>query len=476
MLGQAIGFTSRLALVPLFVHSWGVIRFGEWQILSSFSSYLGLLDLGGQLFIVNSMTKAFAVQDWPALKRILQSGLALFLVLPAMATILFLAAMKWGFNARSFGIGPETERVAFTVIFILALQVAASLPQGIILGVYRAVGLLPMGVMIGNMMAAGQLVLISFGLLIGFGMRGIALLQVLPYGLVAIYAVLDLNRRFPNVGLFDFREVDRATIIESIRPSIEFFSIQMATVVSLQSPILIIGKLLGAESVAVFSMLRTMTGVVRQAVGLVSHSIWPEITRLFATKSAIRFSQLFGAMLQTAMLSTTVCCLALHRFGAPIFSLWLNGRVEFDPYLLDLLLLNAFETAFWLVCGNVLMATNTHSTYSRVVISFSLISVPCGYVATFFWGLHGLVIVLTVVDVLGPLWAVPWQLHVWHKSISMTWMFVELGVAIVGLGVGLFGLVGSAIAMLGLTLRWLINVRSGFLRSGHEFDQGAKLF
>ena len=64
--------------------------------------------------------------------------------------------------------------------------------------VYFAVEMLPRGVMLLNLMQFLSLALVAGGLWLGWGMAPIALLQIIPYGLIAVTALYDLNRKFPE--------------------------------------------------------------------------------------------------------------------------------------------------------------------------------------------------------------------------------------------------------------------------------------
>ena len=92
-LAQIINLASRVLLVPLFLTAWGVKVYGEWLLLSSMVAYLSLTDLGGQLYIVNRLTQAYALGDVPQFRKILHTGLALFLILPLAVFLGFLGLM-----------------------------------------------------------------------------------------------------------------------------------------------------------------------------------------------------------------------------------------------------------------------------------------------------------------------------------------------------------------------------------------------
>ena len=81
-MGQLINIASRIVLVPLFLLAWGADIYGEWLLLSSMVAYLSLTEMGGQSYIVNRMTQAYAGRDDALFRKILHTGLALFLTHP----------------------------------------------------------------------------------------------------------------------------------------------------------------------------------------------------------------------------------------------------------------------------------------------------------------------------------------------------------------------------------------------------------
>ena len=209
-LGQVINLASRVLLVPLFLTAWGAPVYGEWLILSSVVAYLSLTDLGGQLYIVNRLTQAYAQADIPLFRKILHTGLALFLTIPALVFVLFVGAIFLFPPGALLQITVTSPGVVFLVLAILAFQFVFSLPQGILLGVYRAVGLLPRGVMLTNIMQLVTIILLALGLWLQVGLAAIAGLQLLPLLGGALVAGRDLNRRFPQFQLFSLREADPA--------------------------------------------------------------------------------------------------------------------------------------------------------------------------------------------------------------------------------------------------------------------------
>src|SRR5215831_18394727 len=140
LLGHAISLIGRVLLPPLFLQAWGVEIYGEWLVLTALVAHLVFSDFGAGMYITNRMTQEFAIGDFKALRKTLQTAMALFYVLPTVFLILFAGITLLVPVRGVLGLTTLTEGVAKFVVILLVLQVAISLPQGLLLGAFRAVG------------------------------------------------------------------------------------------------------------------------------------------------------------------------------------------------------------------------------------------------------------------------------------------------------------------------------------------------
>src|SRR5215203_3943853 len=166
-IGQVINLATKVLLPPLFLRAWGADVYGEWLVLSSFVTYLSLTDMGGQYYIVNRLTQAYAQQDLSLFRRVLHTGLAIFLLMPTAVFLLFTSAILIVPPQSILPIQKTDHQIVFWVLAILAFQFVFSLPEGVLLGIYRAVGLLPRGAMLANLILFLQLALMSAALWLG---------------------------------------------------------------------------------------------------------------------------------------------------------------------------------------------------------------------------------------------------------------------------------------------------------------------
>jgi len=423
-LSQIISMASRVLLVPLFLTAWGVQVYGEWLLLASMVAYLSLTDLGGQRYIVNRLTQAYALGDLAQFRKILHTGLALFSILPLAVFLGFLGVILVLPPGSLLQITITSRQVVFLVLAILAFQFVFSLPIGIMGGVYCSVGLLPRGVMLTNIMQLLAIILVALGLWLHGGLVAIACLQLLPLLGVALVAGWDLNRRFPQFRLFYLREADFSLGLTFIRPSLHFFGIQMSQAFSIQGTVLVVGMLLGSVQVVVFSTMRTIVNLIRSFFEQVSHAAWPELTRLDVQMDKEKFFLLFRAIFRTTLIAAVIFMALFHFWGENIYHVWLRKTVAYQQRVMDLFLIYMGEYLIWLTCCHPLMATNRHRTLAKMLLVSSLLNLGLAYLGGRHLGLPGVILGMIAGDLLLPFWFVPYLLNRYQPRFS-GWFFIK---------------------------------------------------
>jgi O-antigen/teichoic acid export membrane protein len=425
-LGQLINTVSRIVLVPLFLLAWGADFYGEWLLLSSLVAYLSLTEMGAQLYIVNRMTQAYAHRDNDQFCKILHTGLALFLILPIAVFLIFVAVIGLVNPAAILHITRTSPSAVMLVLAILAFQIVVSLPQSVLLRVYFAVEMLPRGVMLGNLMQLMSLVFLAGGLWRRWGMVPIAILQLIPYGLIAGLALWDLNRKFPQFKILSLREADFAFGLSFIKPSLHFFLIQLGQAFSLQGTVLVVGMLLGPVQVVLFSTMRTIVNLIRSFLDQLSHAAWPEMTRLDAQDDMDKFLALFRVILRTTLTAAIFFITIFHYYGGYIYHFWLRKTVPFEPPVMDLFLIYMSQFIFWLTCSHPLQATNRHHTLAKILFISSILTIGLAYLGGRHLGLPGIVLGMIVGDLILPFWFVPYLLRDYQACFSFKFFATEM--------------------------------------------------
>jgi O-antigen/teichoic acid export membrane protein len=425
-LGQLINTVSRIVLVPLFLLAWGADIYGEWLLLSSMVAYLSLTEMGAQLYIVNRMTQAYAHRDNDQFCKILHTGLALFLIIPIAVFIIFVTVIVF-FNPASFlHITQTGHGTVILVLAILAFQIVVSLPQSVLLRVYFAVEMLPRGVMLINLMQLMSLIFLAGGLWRRWGMVAIAILQLIPYGLIAGIALFDLNRKFPQFKILSLKEADFSFGLSFIKPSLHFFLIQLGQAFSLQGTVLVVGMVMGPIQVVLFSTMRTLVNLIRSFLDQLSHAAWPELTRLDAQEDMDKFLALFRVILRSTLMASVFFITIFHFYGGYIYHFWLRKTVPFEQPVMDLFLIYIGQFIFWLACSHPLQATNRHHTLAKVLFISSILTITLAYLGGRHLGLPGIVLGMIIGDLVLPFWFVPYLLHGYQACFSFKFFAAEM--------------------------------------------------
>jgi len=425
-LGQLINIASRIVLVPLFLLAWGADIYGEWLLLSSLVAYLSLTEMGAQLYIVNRMTQAYAHRDHDQFRKILHTGLVLFLIIPLAVFSIFVAVIGLINPATFLHITQASHGTVVLVLAILAFQIVISLPQGVLLRVYFAVEMLPRGVMLLNFMQLMSLVFLAGGLWRRWGMVPIAILQLIPYGLIAGIALYDLNRKFPQFKVLSLGDADFSFGLSFIKPSLHFFLIQLGQAFSLQGTVLVVGMVMGPLQVVLFSTMRTIVNLIRSFLEQLSHAAWPEMTRLDAQEDMDKFLALFRVILRSTLMAAVLFITIFHFYGGYIYHFWLRKTLPFEQPVMDLFLIYMAQFIFWLACSHPLQATNRHHTLAKVLFISSILTITLAYLGGRHLGLAGIVLGMIIGDLVLPFWFVPYLLRGYHSCFSFKFFATEM--------------------------------------------------
>jgi O-antigen/teichoic acid export membrane protein len=433
-LGVAVSTLARVIYPPMFLHVWGVEIYGEWLLLSSAVLYLLLADFGGQLYIGNRMAAAYANGNQEEFQRLLHTGIAMFILISLAVFFLFVVGVSLTTNWSAISIVHTSPQIVVAVMIFMGLQVCVSLPFGILMAVYRAVGMLPRSAMLNNLNQLLQLLLVTIGLWFGLGMVEIALIHSIPIVIVLSIALRELHLLHPELHIFSLRFADRRMALDLVKPSAHFFSIQLSQAMTLQSVLLIVGATFGASQVVLFSALRTITNSIRQVLAIFMNSVWPDLTRFHAKGDEEKLILLFRISLRITLVLVTLFVSIFHYLGEGIFNLWLGGNVEYRQYLMDLFLLYIFQFIFWTSCSNLLMSINHHHEISILLLVSALATVIAVFVGGQIWGLAGVIGGLICADLALPFWAVPMLLRKYILGISLRFFLNELLPTLLAIG------------------------------------------
>jgi O-antigen/teichoic acid export membrane protein len=437
--GNGVTALIQIVSVPVFLSAWGVRAYGEWLVLSALPTYVALSDLSFSSVAGNSMVMLRAQgkrDEAVALGRQVWS-IVTVMTAAAVAAAISIAFVFGGVFGSKAAIPVSEARVVLAALFI---QVAIGNQYGVLDAWYRAGGHYPLGQGIHQV---GRL--IEFAALAGTAILGgrpgeaaVAFLIGSAVGFAISWLVLRVA-----VPWSSFRpERPRFAVFRSLlSPGLAFMAFPIGNALSIQGFTIVVGAVLGAPAVVVFSTTRTVTRVALQVMDSIKNAIWPELSRAVAAGRLIEARAILQRATQAALLLSMSFLVVAAVFGVQIIRWWTRDRVDPPSELLYLLLVVIVCEALWNTVSAVILATNQHQLIATVYLASTGAALMFAAGLTSQVGLLGAPLALLVIDVMMVLCVVPPALGIVQSSLrSFVWSLgdirgaVRTGIAVLKAG------------------------------------------
>lgn len=352
--GQGVTILVQLASLPLFLSQWDTATYGVWLLLSAFSAYLTMADVGMVTAAGNRMTMDLGGGDVASAERVFQSAIVFVGVVCASVAAVTLPLLLW---APLPGLTTPDRHVA---VAALVATVLISMWNGLAEALFRATGRYAQGTLLANLVRLTEWAGSMVGLLwLGsFAAVAIGGLLARAAGMAVMVAWSRRDARGLRWG------VQRATVAEvraMLKPAAWFMAFPLANAMSFQGITLLVGHVLGPASVAIFNTYRTLARVTVQATSIFSHALAPEMSSLLGGGAIERLRRLyrrafwFGGALAVAGSAT------IYLVSPWLLDAWTHGSIPFDGAVLGVLLAYAAFGSAWHVPRVLLTATNQHA-------------------------------------------------------------------------------------------------------------------
>ncbi len=386
LFGQVVNLSVQLIGVPVLIHTWGLRLYGEWLILFAIPAYLSMTDLGFSQSAANDMTAQVARAAHDKALVVFQSMEALVFSTAGAALLLVSILMV------SLPLGGwlhiqtmNTVEVRW-VLWLLSAEVCVRLVDGVNHAGFRASGDYALHVILTGATLLAQSAGVWMAALTGLGPVGAAAAWFGVRVLVTPATALLLTRRHRWLR-FGFEHARMRELRRLTKPALANIGMPLANALSGQGMVLVVGNVLGPLAVVTFSTLRTMTRLVLQAIGALSHAFEPEFATAYGQGDLRLFHRLFLHMLRGQIAIALVCAAVLSLVGESLLEMWTHGRVVMNTALFHWLLLSAVASVLWHGAITALKAANLHIRASVWFVVSAALTVPLAY-ALLHWSGH----------------------------------------------------------------------------------------
>jgi O-antigen/teichoic acid export membrane protein len=314
-------------LLPYTLHTLGETQYGTWVLISSVTSYLGLLVLGVPMASVRYVAQHAKTGRDEELNRAVASCAGLYLGM-GVAVLAVGAALLFAFD-RFYDIAPSlrsTARIAFLIVVVnTAVGFIAQLPFGIMAAFDDFV--IRNKVLVGSLLLRLALTLLLLRLNASLLMLAVVLSSCLAFEFTL--GLVILHRRYPNLrvraGHFSWR-----TSREIFSFSLFVLVLSVGAQLSFSTDAIVIGKVIGVDAIPYFTTGSMLAIYLMEFVIAIAAVVAPAASRLQAQQKMGELRDVFLQWSKICLSLTMMAGLFLFVFG-PRFIGWWVGDTFAQP-------------------------------------------------------------------------------------------------------------------------------------------------
>ncbi|MDO6739309.1 lipopolysaccharide biosynthesis protein [Wenyingzhuangia sp. 2_MG-2023] len=398
-LRKGIKVFQQLFLVPFFITAWGAAYYGEWLTLTIIPTVLAFSDFGFGTAAANSLILSYASGDKQRAANINKSGMF-------MITCAILGALLVSFIAifvldhyQVFEKSLIEKNDAIMAVSVLILARLLNFYSQLFESYFRAARKAALATNLNNIKEISDLILGLLVLLLGYGVVEFALSQLFVIVVFNLYfqykgkKILDIFKNYKGIrDKQEFKEIGNKGLGYLLSPVWQSIYFQGTTFV--------VRIVLGAEAVAVFNTVRTLSRSVNQLYSMIIISVFPELQFEIGLGNWIKAQKLFRVAVLATFVISAIGVLFLLLFGMWFYTLWTHNELIVPPYVWSVMVLGILFNSVWWASAEVFRAINEPYRLAIYGLVSAMISVGISYLFAKTMGLVGVAFGCLVLEVL----------------------------------------------------------------------------
>jgi O-antigen/teichoic acid export membrane protein len=397
--GQVINTFGQIAVVPLFLHYWTKLEYGEWLVLTAVPSLLWSLEGGFAGLATSRMVLSSAVGDWKGANQLFQNIVLIQLLVSAMI-ILGGSLLVHEVNFRPFfAITAMSHHDAAFILVIMLFYMSLGWCISLLRAPYFAGERSARGYMVTNLWRLCDFLVIG-GTLIAHGRAPmVALAETVNAAVWVALSCFDISRTCPKF-VFGIRDISWSVTKGVFHDGIPLFLSQAGNAFYLQGYPLVLSRTLGPLAVVNFSAIRTVTRVFLQGILMCTNAASLELSNCYAKKKWDVYMAWVKTLVASVILGSLCACIALFFVGPSVISLWTHGKVSVSGPLLLLFGISVAIQAATSVFFIMLYTANKHHAQCYSYFAITVLTLIVGSQTIGHFGFTSVPIIMIVSDFL----------------------------------------------------------------------------
>ncbi|MCK1550850.1 hypothetical protein IVB11_17755 [Bradyrhizobium sp. 177] len=331
---QGVVVLSQIAIVPLFISSWGLDGFGTWIVLTAIPTYVGLSDFGLSISAKSDMAIRAARGDLAGARETLSSVLALAAVsLTAFGTVYVIAifGVNWTTVLSLHTIQESSAKLilAFGLVQIIFYQ--AFLFSATII---RAAGRPALESSLSALGRGGEVFTAAVVAALGGSLLVAACALACSRMVFSVVIWIIVARRYPELCPAA-RLVNWQRIKTLVAPSAAYAMMPIAQSIAVQGTTLAVSGFAGPAAAAAFNTTRVITRLGIQLGNTVSNTFVPYYSYAIGHKSGV--VQLFKEHFLIIIVTLIGYLAFISLFGKAFLGIVSKWQIPFDGVLFGVL-------------------------------------------------------------------------------------------------------------------------------------------
>jgi O-antigen/teichoic acid export membrane protein len=333
-LAYVIDAALGLVMLPYNLHHLGMAAYGLWMLTSSVTVYLSLLDLGYGGALVQFVARYRARRDARGLNEVLSTLAVVYASIGGLTFLIVLAIAAYlPWLAR---VSPEQLATSRALLLIIGANIALRFVFGIYGGVivgfqrYHLNNLTSIGTSL--VVALVNVLVLSAG---GDVVALVAATTGVRVGALLVYR-FNASRVFPGLAI-RWRLFSRERLREVTGFSVFMLGLDTAYKVSYSSDVLVIGALLGAPAVALWSPAQRLSEVTLKLSNQLSEALFPVVVDCDAGQRDARLRRVLVEGTRLSLATVIPIAGGLSMLAHPLLTAWIGPSFSTTATIVQLL-------------------------------------------------------------------------------------------------------------------------------------------
>ena len=384
--GLASNMVVGFLLTPFILHRLGNTAFGLWVLMSSFTGYYGLLDLGLRNAIIRFVARYQATDEIDELAKVVSTGFFAYAGVAALATLISLVAAA---NVQAwFDLSAGDAEEARALLLVVGIGTAVGMPVALFGGVLEG---LQRFALVGSVQAVGTIVraaVIYFGLSAGHGIVFVGGVTV-GVNLATAAVVMWAAFRICSPKLLRWSYASRSTLSAMAAFGLVTFWIGIAQVFRFQLDSMVVAACISVPAVTFFAAGGRLVNYATDVVQALAQVFTPMSSALHASGSTDGLRRVLILGNRYSAFVAFPISVTLLLIGSRFIQVWLGVQYVSSQSVLAILIV---PTALYLAQATspkILYGMARHKTLAMVLLAEGVANLVLSVTLSRPYGLNG---------------------------------------------------------------------------------------